>query len=93
MQQYQWAPGFRRVMAEAVRGPGGVHRCVHMGQGATCENTPEGGTVCSDGTYHPPGCPTLPPVRASEARGGVSPVLLGLGGAVAVAAAAFFIFR
>lgn len=58
------------------------HRCAYMGQGTTCEKTPEGGTLCSDGTYHPPGCPTLPPVRADEAPSGGAavPILIGVGG-------------
>lgn len=56
------------------------HRCAYMGQGTTCEKTPEGGTLCSDGTYHPPGCPTLPPVRAEEASSGAAvPILIGAG--------------
>jgi hypothetical protein len=56
------------------------HRCAYMGQGTTCETTPEGGTLCSDGTYHPPGCPNLPPVRAEEASSGSAvPILIGAG--------------
>jgi len=70
-----------------------AHRCPYLGQGVTCEKTPEGGTVCSDGTYHPPGCPTLPPVRAEEAGGGfpTTAVAVGLGGAAALAAALLFL--
>jgi hypothetical protein len=57
-----------------------LHRCLYMGQGTTCETTPEGGTLCSDGTYHPPGCPTLPPVRAEDAKSSLTvPLLVGAG--------------
>jgi hypothetical protein len=27
-----------------------------------CQRTPEGGVLCSDGTYFPPGCTNLPPI-------------------------------
>lgn len=26
--------------------------------GLNCQRTPEGGVICSDGSYFPPGCPT-----------------------------------
>lgn len=65
------------------------HRCAYMGQGVTCEKTSEGGTLCSDGTYHKPGCgPNMPPVRAEEAERGIptTALVVGIGGAAAVAA-------
>lgn len=42
-----------------------------MGQaeaGVTCEDTPEGGKRCSDGTYHPPGCPMNQPQTTVQAQ-------------------------
>lgn len=67
-------------MAGIFPSSGSPHRCAYMGQGTTCETTPEGGTLCSDGTYHPPGCPTLPPVKAEEASSGATvPILIGAG--------------
>jgi hypothetical protein len=76
-------------MAEAE-----VHRCAYMGQNTVCEKTSEGGTVCSDGTYHPPGCPTLPPIRAEEAPrpNAAVPILIGVGG-LGVLAALFALTR
>lgn len=64
------------------------HRCRYMGQGVTCEKAADGGTLCSDGTYHKPGCPDLPPVRAEEAERGIptTALVVGIGGAAAVAA-------
>lgn len=79
------------AIAGAVRSD--AHRCAYMGQGVTCENTPEGGTVCSDGTYHPPGCPTLPPVRAEEASSGIATPVLIATGAAGILAAIFALTR
>lgn len=43
--------------------------------GVTCETTPEGGLRCSDGTYHPPGCPSSPGAQGTvrAAPGGAPP--------------------
>lgn len=38
----------------------------HMGQALRCWETQDGGTVCSDLKYHPPGCPSSPAVTESE---------------------------
>jgi hypothetical protein len=49
------------------------YRVVNLGQAAicpepptakdlNCQQTPDGGVLCSDGTYFPPGCPSAPPV-------------------------------
>lgn len=37
-----------------------------MGQALRCWKTADGGTVCSDLKYHPPGCPTAPAATESE---------------------------
>jgi hypothetical protein len=37
-----------------------------MGQALRCWQTEDGGTVCSDLKYHPPGCPSAPPVTESQ---------------------------
>lgn len=80
-------PAVVRLGVAPLRRPE-AHRCAYLGQNATCETTREGGTVCSDGTYHPPGCPTLPPVRAEDApgSGATVPILIGVGGLGIVAA-------
>lgn len=31
-------------------------------KGLNCQRTPEGGVLCSDGTYFPPGCANVPPI-------------------------------
>lgn len=67
---------------------------VRLGQaGVTCETTPEGGTRCSDGTYHPPGCPSTPGAEGTiqgAPPGGEFPVVpvAIAAGALAVGAAA-----
>jgi hypothetical protein len=80
-------------MAGEIRSQEPGHRCAYMGQGTTCETTPEGGTLCSDGTYHPPGCPTQPPVRAEEASSGAAVPLLVGAGVLGVVAAIFALSR
>lgn len=40
--------------------PRPIHISLGQATGVTCEDTPEGGQRCSDGTYHPPGCPLTP---------------------------------
>ncbi len=32
--------------------------------GLNCQRTPEGGVICSDGTYFPPGCSNTPPITS-----------------------------
>jgi len=39
-----------------------------LGQALRCWATEDGGTVCSDGLYHLPGCPHAPPVTEAEIR-------------------------
>ena len=85
-------PAMVRMGAVSIH-PEPQHRCAYMGQGTTCEKTPEGGTLCSDGTYHPPGCPTLPPVKAEDAQSPATvPILVGVG-VLGVAAAVFALTR
>jgi len=62
-----------------------------MGQaeaGVTCEDTPEGGKRCSDGTYHPPGCPMDQPQTTVQAQAPTSESNTGLIAAGVAAAAA-----
>lgn len=35
---------------------------VPSSKGLNCQKTPEGGTLCSDGTYFPPNCAKVPPI-------------------------------
>lgn len=70
-------------------------RLVGMGQaaGVTCEDTPEGGKRCSDGTYHPPGCPTTPGtgIQAAPPSGGIPVFPLAVAGVAAAAGAIFLL--
>lgn len=62
-----------------------------MGQAeaaVTCEDTPEGGKRCSDGTYHPPGCPMNQPQTTVQAQAPTSETPTGLIAAGVAAAAA-----
>jgi len=34
-----------------------------------CQRTPDGGVICSDGTYFPPGCTTLPMITTPGVTG------------------------
>lgn len=62
-----------------------------LGQAVTCETTPEGGKVCSDGTYHPPGCAMTPGAPVVQASGGFPTVPVVVGGVAAIAAGAFLL--
>src|SRR5438093_8717841 len=57
-----------------------------------CQKTPEGGTVCSDGTYHPPGCPNTPGAQGTveSSKFPIVPVAIG---AVAIAGLVLFLGR
>lgn len=72
----------------------GIHRS-GLAQAAPCEKTPEGGMVCPDGTYHPPGCPIGSPatVSASAAPSKFPVVPVAIGGVLAVGAAIFALTR
>jgi hypothetical protein len=93
---YVYLPEDWRSHDEAEIPPGAM---VWMGQappsGVTCEDTPEGGKRCSDGTYHPPGCPMTPgtgiPAQAPSGAGGGFPVGWVAAGAAAAAAGAYFL--
>lgn len=64
-----------------------------LGQSSpNCEPTPEGGVRCSDGTYHPPGCPNTPGsgIPAAAPTPGATVPLIVAG--VAAAAAAGYAF-
>lgn len=65
------------------------HPGFRLGQaGVTCEDTPEGGKRCSDGTYHPPGCPVTPQAAGTvqgASPGGIPVVPLAIVGAAAAA--------
>lgn len=56
-----------------------------------CEPTPEGGTRCADGTYHPPGCPNTPGsgIPAAAPTPGATVPLIASGVAAAAAGAYF----
>lgn len=56
----------------------------------TCEKTPEGGQVCSDGTYHPPGCSMAPGAPVVQASSGF-PTVPVVAGVAAVAAGALLL--
>lgn len=63
--------------------------------GQTCEATPDGGAVCSDGTVHAPGCPGTAAALANAAPSGgekssAIPVVLGVAGAGLAAWYLFF---
>lgn len=67
-----------------VRIPGQVR--MGQGTGVVCEDTPEGGKRCSDGTYHPPGCPASPGAPGTVEAGApgglpVVPLLIAAGAA------------
>lgn len=60
-----------------------------LGQAATYEPTPEGGKRSSDGTYHPPGCPTgSPETIQGQPSGAVPlvPIAIAVGAVAAVGA-------
>lgn len=67
----------------------------HLDQAAACQKTSEGGMLCPDGTYHPPGCPfgSSATVQASEAPSKFPIVPVAIGGLVAVGAALFAFTR
>lgn len=56
---------------------------ISMGQ--TCEQTPEGGLRCADGSYHPPGCPTPPAAEVVTPPGEGFPIIPVAAAAAAVA--------
>lgn len=62
---------------------------------AACQKTPEGGMVCPDGTYHPPGCPmsSSSTISASEAPSKFPIVPVAIGGVIAIGAAVFAFTR
>ena len=64
-----------------------------LGQASpNCEPTPEGGTRCADGTYHPPGCPNTPGSgipAAAPTPGATVPIIAA--GVAAAAAGAYFL--
>lgn len=59
-------------------------------QAVTCEPTPEGGQVCSDGTYHPPGCSMAPGAPVVQASSGF-PTVPVVAGVAAIAAGALLL--
>lgn len=62
---------------------------VRLAQAApTCEQTPEGGMRCSDGTYLPPGCKSGDPATVQGASPGGTPIWPFVVGAGALAAGA-----
>lgn len=66
--------GSAQVPIVGMRPRRALHGCTHhawmgygrMGQALRCWKTADGGTVCSDLKYHPPGCPTAPAATESE---------------------------
>jgi len=66
-----------------------------LSQGVACQKTPEGGMVCPDGTYHPPGCPmnSSATISASEAPSSFPVVPVAIGGVLAIGAAIFAFTR
>ena len=66
-----------------------------LSQAVACQKTPEGGMVCPDGTYHPPGCPltSSTAISASQAPSNFPVVPVAIGGVIAIGAAIFAFTR
>lgn len=58
-----------RIASRRPVGGGCAHSSMdgpYLGEGLRCWKAEDGGTVCSDFMYHPPGCPTAPAVTESK---------------------------